>query len=60
MRFKEWLNKIEETTTTASVASFKRMVIPGTVSREFLGHWANEDEFFTRKKRKRRNKKRRS
>ncbi len=52
MEFKIWLKLQEVGTSTASVAGFKRMVIPGPVRRQWLGPWSVEDPFFKKKKKK--------
>jgi len=50
--FKGWMKLQEVGTSTASVASFKRISIP-MVRRQWaklLGSWGEEDPFFRRKK----------
>ena len=51
LSFRKWLLK-EVGTSTASVASFKRIAIPGPVRRRWLGPWGEEDPFFKKKKKK--------
>ena len=49
--FRKWILD-EVGTSTASVASFKRMALPMR-RRDWLGHWGAEDPFFKKKKKKR-------
>lgn len=49
LKFKEWLKLDEVGTSTACVAGFKRMAMP-MITRKWLGHWAEEDDFFKKKK----------
>jgi hypothetical protein len=51
MEFKKWFvekesNQQEVSTSTSCVAGFARKAIPGVVTRQWLGHWAEEDPFF--------------
>jgi len=49
--FRKWILD-EVGTSTACVASFKRMALPMR-RRDWLGHWGAEDPFFKKKKKKR-------
>jgi hypothetical protein len=49
--FSEWLQLRETATSTGDIAGFKRMTLP-MVTRQWVGHWGDEDPFFKKKKKK--------
>lgn len=49
MKFRNWLLKLEVSTSTGDIAGFQRPIM-GMVTRKWLGPWADEDPFFKKKK----------
>lgn len=52
MPFSKWLQIKETATSTADVAGYKRMIIPGPITRGKFGPWGEEDAFFKKKNKK--------